>query len=121
MNIGPDYLASTLRRIETRNATPTAPKKKPKPATEWVIVGYYGTVSSVLGVDRRRKHNDPHAVDVAIGTIVADYIEPEKNEVEDATIGNEEILRGIPCCGRVSGTIRGTDPLREIMRYTGRR
>ena len=29
---------------------------------------------------------------------------------EDATIGNEERLRGIPCVGRVSGTIKGTRP-----------
>lgn len=31
-------------------------------------------------------------------------------ETEDATIGNEERLRGIPCVGRVSGTMRGTMP-----------
>jgi hypothetical protein len=29
---------------------------------------------------------------------------------EDATIGNEERLRGIPAVGRVSGTIKGTRP-----------
>ena len=29
---------------------------------------------------------------------------------EDATIGNEERLRGIPAVGRVSGTMRGTRP-----------
>ena len=32
------------------------------------------------------------------------------NEVEDATVGNEEQLRGIPAVGRVSGTMRGTRP-----------
>lgn len=31
-------------------------------------------------------------------------------EVEDATIGNEDRLRGIPVVGRVSGTIKGTRP-----------
>lgn len=29
---------------------------------------------------------------------------------EDATVGNEERLRGIPAVGRVSGTIKGTRP-----------
>lgn len=29
---------------------------------------------------------------------------------EDATIGNEDLLRGIPVVGSVSGTIRGTAP-----------
>jgi hypothetical protein len=29
---------------------------------------------------------------------------------EDATIGNEERIRGIPAVGRVSGTIKGTRP-----------
>lgn len=29
---------------------------------------------------------------------------------EDATVGNEERLRGIPAIGRVSGTIKGTRP-----------
>lgn len=33
-----------------------------------------------------------------------------KTEREDATIGNELLLRGIPAVGRVSGTIRGTRP-----------
>lgn len=31
-------------------------------------------------------------------------------EVEDATIGNEDRLRGIPVVGRVGGTMRGTRP-----------
>lgn len=31
-------------------------------------------------------------------------------EVEDATIGNEERLRGIPAVGRVTGTMKGTRP-----------
>ncbi len=30
--------------------------------------------------------------------------------IQDATIGNEELLRGIPTVGRVSGTIKGTRP-----------
>lgn len=36
--------------------------------------------------------------------------EKPANLVEDATIGNEERLRGIPAVGRVSGTIKGTRP-----------
>jgi hypothetical protein len=31
-------------------------------------------------------------------------------ETEDATIGNEELLRGIPAVGQVAGTIKGTRP-----------
>lgn len=33
-----------------------------------------------------------------------------KTEREDATIGNEKLLRGIPAVGRVGGTIHGTRP-----------
>lgn len=36
--------------------------------------------------------------------------EQQDVETEDATIGNEERLRGIPAVGRVSGTIKGTRP-----------
>lgn len=36
--------------------------------------------------------------------------DPKAVITEDATIGNEERLRGIPAVGRVSGTIKGTRP-----------
>lgn len=36
--------------------------------------------------------------------------DPKTIITEDATIGNEERLRGIPAVGRVSGTIKGTRP-----------
>lgn len=36
--------------------------------------------------------------------------EAPKTEREDATIGNELLLRGIPVVGKVGGTIRGTRP-----------
>jgi hypothetical protein len=44
--------------------------------------------------------------------VVRDELVPRSpvNEVEDATVGNEERLRGIPAVGRVSGTMKGTRP-----------
>lgn len=43
---------------------------------------------------------------------IAPIDEPEAPEVvtEDATIGNEERLRGIPAVGRVSGAMKNTRP-----------
>lgn len=42
------------------------------------------------------------------GTHIPD--EPVKTEREDATIGNEKLLRGIPAVGRVGGAIWNTRP-----------
>ena len=59
-----------------------------------------------MDLDAARKHAGlkplPHAK----------HAEPTKPLVitEDATIGNEERIRGIPAVGRVSGTIKGTRP-----------
>lgn len=110
MNISPVYLADTLRRIEARRTQAPRPEPKAKPAKEWVCVGYYGTIDTVNGVDRRPRRNDPTAVETAISGIVADYLQPQENEVEDATIGNERLLRGIPAVGRVGGAIWNTRP-----------
>lgn len=110
-SVSPVYLADTLRRIEARQAARAPIMVKPKePAQKPKIVGYYGTIDSVLGVDRRRRQNDPDAVSVALSEIVRDYLEPADNEVEDATIGNEKLLRGIPAVGRVGGAIWNTRP-----------
>jgi hypothetical protein len=109
MNPSATYLAITLRRIEARTAKPIIPKQaKPKPKPP-AIIGYYGTVDSVIGVDRRRRPNDPTAVDTAIKGIVREYITPP-TEREDPTFGNEKLLRGIPAVGRVGGVIFGTRP-----------
>ena len=45
----------------------------------------------------------------AVGRILLEHHAPLPVR-EDPTIGNEEILRGIPVVGGVSGTIRGTRP-----------
>lgn len=111
IGVSPVYLADTLRRIEQRRAAPATTTPNPKAAQRQPrIVGYYGTVSSVDQVDRRPWRGDPHAVEYAIGDIVADYLEPQENEYEDATIGNEKLLRGIPAVGRVGGAIWNTRP-----------
>lgn len=116
MNISPVYLADTLRRIEQRRAAhhQPAPQKTPAPTTRLVCIGYYGTIDSVRGVDRRPRGVDPDAVETAIAGIVRDYIAPPENEIEDATIGNEHLIRGIPAVGRVSGAIAGTDPVKAL-------
>lgn len=111
MAVSPVYLADTLRRIEARQAIQAPITVKPKTDQRQPrIVGYYGTVDSVLGVDRRPRPNNPDAVDNAIQGIVKDYLEPPENEFEDATVGNEKLLRGIPAVGRVGGAIWGTRP-----------
>lgn len=117
MNISPDYLADTLRRLEARRAR-HAPLPAPQPrAVPLRIVGWYGTISSVDQVDRRRPRADPGLVESVISEIVGDFLgtrEPGENEIEDATIGNEELLRGIPTTG-VGGTMKHTDPLRVVL------
>lgn len=111
MNIGPDYLASTLRRLERGPSTTSTPRPAPIPQRQPRIVGYYGTVSSVVSIDRRRQPNNPDAVESALAGIVKDYTTPKPAiEREDPTFGNEKLLRGIPAVGRVGGAIFGTRP-----------
>jgi hypothetical protein len=70
-----------------------------------------------LDVDARRlryrfqPHPDPtRAVESAIGQVVADYLQPRAVEREDPTIGNEQLIRGIPAVGHVRGAIHRTTP-----------
>lgn len=121
LDVSPVYLADTLRRIEARQAKPVMPAKEKKQPRRLVVVGYYGTIDSVLGVDRRPRGVDPLAVETAITGIVHDYLEPDENEFEDATIGNEHLIRGIPAVGRVSGAIAGTDPVRVLFPHQRKR
>lgn len=62
--------------------------------------------------------HDQHAkrqaeIKALVGDQAADdtsQVEKQVVVTEDATLGNEERLRGIPAVGRVSGTMKGTRP-----------
>jgi hypothetical protein len=117
--VSPGYLADALRRIEARHTARAEPRRaalRRRRAAR--IVGYFGTVEIVDQVDRRPRGVDPAAVDVAVASavdeLVDEFLRPYVT-AEVATIGNEELLRGIPVEG-FGGTIRGTGPVHAALK-----
>jgi hypothetical protein len=74
--------------------------------------GASGSMAARMDVDAARKHAGLKPLPIPDAKFSAtETLQPKPAIVtEDATIGNEERLRGIPAVGRVSGTIKGTRP-----------
>lgn len=60
-----------------------------------------------MGLSHEQYANELKRLNPVVVETPATQFDPE---IEDATVGNEERLRGIPAVGRVSGTIKGTRP-----------